>query len=181
MLKGGEILGKGQQLCRITKHFFLAEKPGCRWFCRHEAGRKDYFLCPLPRPGKDTCGAAECEEQLLWYRARYPPKALLAERHPAFPASLCCVHQRRQSWGARLLRGDSLSSACASTASCPAQREYKARSLLPTVQIKQQDGVKRHVPCYQLMYFCPCKHDNVFRLLMQIQEQLHLISWRFLQ
>ena len=125
MLKGGEILGKGQQLCRITKHFSWQKNwlPMVLQTWGWEEG-----LLPLPPPQvwqKHAEYSWMCRAS--WYSTVLDktPNALLAERDPPFQISLCCVHQGMQYCSTAVLRGDSLSWATGMQAQSPAQQEIQ--------------------------------------------------------
>lgn len=178
MLKAREILGKGQQLCRLSKHFSWQQNPAAN--CFTDTRLRGRITSSAPSQLWQRHEEYSWMWRASWYGTRLDktPNALLAGEASSFPhcSVLCvCRHavlqqscaQNRGAWAAAM------------QAQPPGQssRKYKTRSILLTVQIKQQNGIKRHVPCHQLMDFCPYKHDNIFRLLMLIQQDLHLISW----
>lgn len=70
IVKAGGILGKGQQLCRITEHFSWQQNSAANCFTDNEAERKDYFLCPLPALAKTRGVQLDVKSQLVWYHAR---------------------------------------------------------------------------------------------------------------
>lgn len=71
MPKGEEVLGKGQQLCRITKHFSWERIAlGSQQFCRLEAERKNDFLRPSPGLAKSRRVQLVVKSRWVWYHAR---------------------------------------------------------------------------------------------------------------
>lgn len=127
MPKGGESLGKGQQLCRITKHFFFPGRKTCLPMVLQTWGWEEGLL-PLPPP---QVWQIHAEYSWMWRASWYgtrldkTPNARLAESDPPFHISLCCMHQGMQFCSTPVLRGDSLSWWHASAVPCPAQQEIQ--------------------------------------------------------